>query len=115
MCLKSCTIIEKISAVAQPKAAPVSSSREEMSKEMGKRAVRREEDGGLGTAVSVGSVGWNVLGLDDPIVGVSDSDKEKKNRKRDKTRVLGRLALREKEKEKGDQIYDGHCDLCWTL
>lgn len=64
--------------VAQPKAAPVSSSREEMSKEMGKGAVRREEDGGLGTAVSVGSVGWNVLGLDDPIVGVSDSDKEKK-------------------------------------
>jgi len=101
--------------VAQPKAAPVSSSREEMSKEMGKGAVRREEDGGLGTAVSVGSVGWNVLGLDDPIVGVSDSDKEK-NRKRDKTRVLGRLALREKEKEKGDQMYDDrHCDLCWTL
>lgn len=56
----------------------MSSSREEMSKEMGKGAVRREEDGGLGTAVSVGSVGWNVLGLDDPIVGVSDSDKEKK-------------------------------------
>jgi len=66
------------SSVAQPKAAPVSSSREEMSKEMGKGAVRREEDGGLGMAVSVGSVGWNVLGLDDPIVGVSDSDKEKK-------------------------------------
>jgi len=43
-----------VRTVAQPKAAPVSSSREEMSKEMGKGAVRREEDGGLGTAVSVG-------------------------------------------------------------